>query len=223
MSIKSYKHKEIPENPKIGPVKEALIVNVTLSASSGSKDWPNIIGLKMNGICQLTGKPSRPVETQISEYVRADPSARVRPITLGARTPHQSNFKATKMSLKCRKKSYLVFHLDDGLAWAFARNYYPLSASEDDESQGIRDCPFANQRLINNDGNFIMHGTDQAPVNGCRFAVMILDPSQLEDIDNFVARFNLHVELLEKPNDFSGPFIPITLDPDVRWPGGDGP
>lgn len=131
----------------------------------------------------------------------------------------------TDMSLRYNRPCHLVIHLDDKLSWYFARDFRPFSRPTGLQFPDVFQCP----QLIDSDGNLHPIPTTQTPTIGCRFATMIFDPRNLgEELPEgggqteFVARFNINVELIDKPNSMDA-YIPVILDPDVRWPGGDGP
>ena len=133
--------------------------------------------------------------------------------------PHQSR-KPTDASIKLYEPCHLIYHLDDGLEWCFSREYFPFT--QDSSLVGMD--VFWNPRHVSNKLEVLNY---DRPAAGCRYATMIFDPANLGP--DYVARFNLHVELIDEiakqgdPIKLSSAFTPVILDPDVRYPGGSGP
>lgn len=202
--------------------ESALIVRISLAAlPSGDPASPSAIQLKILGWLELDLTGHESFEDQIRNYIaQPDSRAPLSPHDI-RRYPSTASTKPTKMSLRNQKLRHIVYHLDDELAWRFARNFDPFTQEPLYEGSNV----FLNPRLIKADGTIAKVGEH---LKDCRFATFIFDPTSALvpkdfNIKYFVARFNMQVELLHKPNEIDGPRIPIILDPDVRWPGGDGP
>jgi hypothetical protein len=188
---------------------QAKIIQIGLGVEAGGR-----IQLAMTGYTDLTECPTEnDFAAQVAEYV-SDPCGRPPLMPFGERKPDADTcFKANDMSLRLSKPRYLVYHLDDALSWRFSRNFAPFTQ----DAALAKDQIFSDARLITNEGKLLAAGEFCAD---CRFAVLIFTPPADLPPD-FVYRFNLHIELLDDPNDpINGAYIPIILDPDVRWPGG---
>lgn len=210
--------------PASTEINTAVIVRISLGASRGSRGSPNRISLEIAGYCKLTGNDSADCLIQVQNYVKLPGN---RPLT------HRSDrdrsvvggSHPTDMSLKFNMPCHLVVHLDDSLAWFFARNFRPFSRPKGK----IFETVFTNPQLIDPSGKLHPVGTDgSGAIESCRFATMIFDPKPIGQqrqeggYQNFVAPFNINVELMDNPGNVDS-YVPIIIDPDVRWPGGDGP
>ncbi|MEP2103763.1 MAG: nucleotide synthetase [Parasphingorhabdus sp.] len=134
--------------------------------------------------------------------------------------PTKGKRKPTKMSLKYKDPFYLFVKLSDNLNWRFAADGAPLSM----------DRYWRNKEVFFDSFSFDDHGDivpNPSTATTCKHAYTIVNCDKAKETpgsDDFEARFNLHVDLVENPTDLvNSSYIPIILDPDVRWPGGDGP
>lgn len=128
--------------------------------------------------------------------------------------------KPTKMSLKYKDPFYLLVKLSDNWNWRFSADGAPLSM----------DSYWTGKRVFLDAFSFDSAGavvTSPSPEVTCKNAYTIVNCDKAKETSgshNFEARYNLHVDLVEDPTDMANSsYIPLILDPDVRWPGGDGP
>ena len=112
---------------------------------------------------------------------------------------------------------YVVFLLDRGWNWQFARQGGVISVEE-----GVGDY-FREARRVDDRG--MPTGRDApAPIDGAMAAYVIAHGQrarQRSPDDSYSHEFNLHVEFLE--HDGSGRIVsrqPLIIDPDIRYPGG---
>jgi len=128
--------------------------------------------------------------------------------------------KPTKMSLKYKKPFYLLIKLSDNWNWRFSADGAPLSMDSYWSGKGV----FQDAYSFDSAGALV---TRPSPNITCKNAYTIVNCDKAKETpgsDDFEARYNLHVDLVEDPSDLANsPYIPLILDPDVRWPGGDGP
>lgn len=123
--------------------------------------------------------------------------------------------KPSKMSFKCKDLVYLVFKLSPSINWRFTADGPPISMDRFWDGKDV----FFNATNLDEYG----HETTPAKNNQFNYAYVIVNcpngkPGPGPAIE---ARFNLHVDLMEGPND-EDPYVPIIIDPDVRNPGGSG-
>jgi hypothetical protein len=195
-------HTELP--------KMAKIIEVGLGVQADGR-----IQLAMTGYTDLDKCPTEnDFAAQIAKYV-SDPCGRPPLTPFGKQYPDDACFKANDMSLRLGEAHYLVYHLKDSLSWAFSRNFAPFTQDAEITDKEIFSAP----RLINGHGELLPNGKF---ADDCRFAAFIFTPPANRPAD-YVFRFNLHIELLENPSDpDNSAYIPLIIDPDVRWPGGKG-
>ncbi len=127
--------------------------------------------------------------------------------------------KPTDMSLKSKDFVYLVFKLSDNWDWRFAADGYPISQEKKWKNSGV----FVGAKHLGNDGV----ETDAGLGKSGKFAYIIADCEKAKPNDlggNIEGRFNLHVDIIEDIlNSETSPYIPLIIDPDVRYPGGNEP
>jgi hypothetical protein len=191
--------------------EQVKIIQIGLGVEASGR-----IQLAMTGYTDLAKCPTESdFADQIAKYVSARcDRPELKPF--GERKPDDAAcFKANDMSLRLSEPYHLVYHLDDSLSWRFSRDFSPITQDAELAGKEI----FSDPRLINKEGKLLKAGVFEAD---CRFAALIFTPPA--DLPReYVYRFNLHVELLDDPKDPNkGAYIPIILDPDVRWPGGNG-
>lgn len=143
------------------------------------------------------------------------------------------NFDPTKpygsaLSLQVPDLSYVILKLKNR-QWQFARRGYPITVGTSTDSRffcfdAFR-CTPTNAAGGGYDGRDpgIPFNPPGTPRDGCNVAFFIVDGKGArdnEDDDQYDHGFNIHIDLL-----FPGTpvhRIPITVDPDVRYPGGSG-
>lgn len=193
-----------------GLPEKAKIIEIGLGVEAGGR-----IQLAMTGYTDLAKCPTEnDFAEQIVKYV-SDPDSRPPVTPFERQYPDHACFKANDMSLRLGEAHYLVYHLDDSLSWRFSRDFEPFTKDASIADDEI----FAAPRLINVTGEMLPTGKF---ATDCRFAAFIFTPPANAPAE-YVFRFNLHIELLDDPTDPNkGAYIPLIIDPDVRWPGGKG-
>lgn len=127
------------------------------------------------------------------------------------------NRQPTKMSIKTKKLTYIVFRLDPAMNWRFSSDGMPISM---DKYWNGRNVFYAGSHL---DAN----GTEVGPAknNSYKHAYFVVDAKNGKPpsppTQEVEARFNLHVDFVEGSNN-NDPYTPVIIDPDVRYPGGNG-
>jgi hypothetical protein len=127
--------------------------------------------------------------------------------------------KPSKMSFNCDKLIYLVIKLAPNLNWRFTADAPPISMDSFWQGKDV----FFKATNLNALGVPVK---SPAKNNAYKYAYVIIDCPKgapgVGDIPGAIeARFNLHVDLMEGPDD-DDPYVPIIIDPDVRNPGGGG-
>lgn len=200
-------------DPKIPVPKKAVAIEVDLSFDSTTK----IISLEIVKVYKSSGSFSK--HSDFLDWAKGQVTA--------PKWGKKSGFNAkpgkrkpTKMSLRNKEKIYLLVKLSENPSWRFTADGAPLSADKYLQGAGV----FSDSFAFDPSGNVIT-----TPSSGvtCKHAYTIIDCDKAKETmgsDDFEARYNLHVDLVENPTDLANsPYIPVILDPDVRWPGGDGP
>jgi len=122
----------------------------------------------------------------------------------------------TPLSLKNREYCYVIFKLKSK-NWQFSGDKPPFSIGIDWWKKGW----YFNARKVYN-------GIDQghlAQKNGCMIAYFIADgAAALDDAPNgkYSHGFNFHLDLIYEDSDHQPSYMPIIIDPDIRYPGGSG-
>lgn len=138
--------------------------------------------------------------------------------------PTPSKKGRTHLSLHADSACYVVIELDDSIAWTYPESSTPFSTIAIDGT----DLIFSEPTLCWKNGaggvstetiTSLGAGKPNAKTNWAYFVFDYGSIPQLERNDFFVG-FNIHVALY--PDDAGSPPIPITIDPDVGHPGGQG-
>lgn len=104
--------------------------------------------------------------------------------------------------------AYIVFKLDPRLNWRFSDNEAGISHKHSAET-----AYYGGLQHVLPDGSYA-----EEPVEDCRLVFLTANPPPGE----YKHGFNFHVELVQKPllGKTQPRFLPITIDPDIRFPGG---
>ncbi len=113
--------------------------------------------------------------------------------------------------------SYVVFLLDRGWNWQFARQGGVITVEK-----GVGDY-FREARRVDDHGTATDRRTP-APVDGAMAAYVIAHGARARRHspgDSYSHEFNLHVEFLGRDRDGHAAYRqPLIIDPDIRYPGG---
>lgn len=138
---------------------------------------------------------------------------------------HGPNSLAKKpdLSLNNTRLCYIVFRLSDDTDWQFAHDFPPVSLSPEAFDSG---CYFEANR-INNDGIIVpMLDKDDKVIerDDCRVAYFIADGAKAvaDNPIKYIHPYNLNVDFLEMNGAQIEHRLAVTIDPDVRNPGGGG-
>lgn len=104
--------------------------------------------------------------------------------------------------------AYIVFKLDPRLNWRFSDNEAGMTHKHSAET-----AYYGGLNHVRPDGTYVPE-----PVEDCRLVFLTADPPPGE----YKHGFNFHVELIQKPHlgKTRPRCLPITIDPDIRFPGG---
>jgi hypothetical protein len=129
----------------------------------------------------------------------------------------------SNLSLNNDRGRYIIFKLKDGLNWQFAREGWPITIGEQGENY------FFDAFRIDADGVADRGDDKQLRRDGCMIAYVIASgDAAIKDGGAYCHPINLHVDLIGEVLPDSGPpaqkcYLPIIIDPDVRYPGGTDP
>lgn len=141
------------------------------------------------------------------------------PNNQGAGTPFKQE---TGMSLHAKENCYLIFRVSGASGLRFSVDHFGFSYDRD-----IAKHPFQFVRRITDSGDILEDVEDpskEAWPSDCRMLLVALDKSQIPTTKGHgAALFNLHLDVLSDITKQDGPYIPIIVDPDVRFPGGNSP
>jgi hypothetical protein len=148
------------------------------------------------------------------DAVRTDPDFPYPdPVTL---VPPYTN----KLSLQNDENCYVVYRLTDSKNWQFAHKKAPFSVGE----KGNEASVYSGVRRVDADGN-VDDGADPNDKRyGCKIAYFIADGARAaaNQPGGYVHEFNIHVDLIVEDDAGQPSYMPIDIDPDVRYPGGSG-
>lgn len=134
--------------------------------------------------------------------------------------PNQPGIKPD-MALNNQQLSYIVFLLSDDTDWQFAHDYPPISLSPLAHDSG---CYFeANRVDANGDIVPMLDGSGNVVLrDGCRVAYFIADGAAAVATNpaGYIHPYNLNVDFLELDHGQIAHRLAVTIDPDVRNPGG---
>lgn len=138
---------------------------------------------------------------------------------------HGQNTAAKKpdLALNNIRLCYIVFRLSDDTRWQFAHDYPPISLSPEAYDSG---CYFETNR-VDDDGNIVPMLDENDKVithDGCHVAYFIADGAKAvaDNPQKYVHPYNLNVDFLEMDGQHIEYRLAVTIDPDVRNPGGGG-
>lgn len=136
-----------------------------------------------------------------------------------------SNTDAKKpdLSLNNKQLCYIVFRLSEGTRWQFAHDFPPISLSP---AAYDSQCYFEANR-VDDDGNIVPMlevGESIIEHDGCHVAYFIADGAKAvaDNPNQYVHSYNLNVDFLEMNGAQIEHRLAVTIDPDVRNPGGGG-
>ncbi len=121
----------------------------------------------------------------------------------------------TPLSLQNRKHAYIIIKLA-GKNWQFSHDKAPFSLSIEAAKTGA----YLHARKVDPQGRIVDPGT---PTPNCKIAFFVAEGHNVwNGTDPFSHGFNLHLDLRYKDWANQDSFMPIIIDPDVRYPGGSG-
>jgi hypothetical protein len=121
----------------------------------------------------------------------------------------------TPLSLQNKVHSYIIIRLT-GRNWQFSYDKAPFSVGID----GAKSEAYWQARKVDGQGRIVAPGT---PTKDCRLAFFVSDGVKaLGRLRRYSHGFNLHLDLKYKNSENEDSFMPIVIDPDVRYPGGSG-
>lgn len=136
------------------------------------------------------------------------------PISMPDTGPPKRKFK-TPLSLQNRKHAYIIIKLA-GKNWQFSYDKAPFSLSV----EAARTGAYLHARKVDPQGRIVEPGT---PTANCKIAFFVAEGHNVwNGTDSFSHGFNLHLDLRYKDSETRDSFMPIIIDPDVRYPGGSG-
>lgn len=137
---------------------------------------------------------------------------------LGA--PNPAKKFATELSLHNERFVYVIFKLS-GRNWQFAHSRPPAAIG----IQGWIADLYREARRVDSSGNIDSGQDPNVKRAGCKVAYFVADgeaASSPRPARDYIHPFNFHVDLITKDSDNQAAYIPITIDPDIRFPGGSG-
>ena len=185
----------------------------------------------INGFSQEKISGNSPDQTRIkfreilNKYITGDKS-----ISQHNESEPPTDPRRTRISLHANSSCYIVIELDSMVSWNFAEFSTPFSTVLDAGSGNDGGKIFTTPSLClpNNSGNeaIIERVIDLRTANKnsiSRWACFVFNENEVNRLDSgaaFSVGFNIHIDLIpEGPNPRA---IPITIDPDVGHPGGQG-
>ncbi|HMG47809.1 MAG TPA: nucleotide synthetase [Allosphingosinicella sp.] len=128
----------------------------------------------------------------------------------------------TPLSLKNRKYCYVIFKLkskknNKKKNWQFSGEQQPFSIIIDEWDKG----KYYEARKVYNG----IEQAKDAKINGCMIAYFISDGAKAVDVapnGEYSHGFNFNLDLIYKDSDQKDSYMPIIVDPDIRFPGGSG-
>lgn len=131
--------------------------------------------------------------------------------------------KKPDLSLNNKKLSYIIFRLSGKIDWQFAHDFPPISLSPDAYNSS---CYFEASRvdddgnvvpMLDRAGNIIRH-------DGCHVAYFIADGDKAvaNNPAGYIHAYNINVDILDLNGNNIEHRLAVTIDPDVRNPGGGG-
>ena len=129
--------------------------------------------------------------------------------------PLKRKFK-TPLSLQNKAHAYVILRLT-GKNWQFSYDKAPFSIGP--EGAAIPEAYF-HARKVDAQGAIVDPAT---PTKDCRIAFFVSDgPKAIGGLERYSHAFNLHLDLKYKNSENQDSFMPIIVDPDIRYPGGSG-
>lgn len=106
--------------------------------------------------------------------------------------------------------AFLVFKLDPRLNWRFSQHEAAVTLKDD-----AHDIYYGGLVYVDDKGKY-----HPEPIPDCRLVFFAANPPQ----GSYKHGFNFNVELIQKPHvgEVEPRVLPITIDPDIRFPGGSG-
>lgn len=124
---------------------------------------------------------------------------------------------STQLSLNNEQYCYIILKLS-GKNWQFSHKGAPFSIGID----GLKADVYRRARRVDAQGAVV---DPSATKTGCKVAYLIADGVTASGGTprDYIHPFNLHVDLIDQNSTSAPSYIPIIIDPDIRWPGGSGP
>lgn len=121
----------------------------------------------------------------------------------------------TPLSLQNRKHAFVIVRLT-GKNWQFSYDKAPFSLSLDAAKTGA----YLHARKVDSQGGIVDPNT---PTANCKIAFFVAEGHRVwNGTDPFIHGFNLHLDLRYKDSKNRDSYMPVIVDPDVRYPGGSG-
>jgi hypothetical protein len=134
--------------------------------------------------------------------------------------PNNQNKKYdTPLSLANREWCYVIFKLT-AKNWQFAAKRPPVAISVD----ALKAKVYFEARRVDPNGVADPATIGGTTKNGCTVAYVIADGRKAtsDNPQGYSHPFNLHVDIVTEDWQGNPSYIPITIDPDIRFPGGSG-
>ena len=196
-----------------------------LDASTNWPDWASFLSDLPGLVVQLDGLRKK------CSWRHPNGRPKRPRVELSVNAPREERNSGGDLIWKKAKKCFYIFRLNPkgnaNTAFQYSTSFHPFSYGE--KSYNLEDV-FVNPTLIYPSRAICtaMSGS-RPPHSPASMAGFLFDYEAvtMSDPDDFVYRFNMHVEIESKPNGTrpSDPnhyfnFIPIIIDPDVGHPGG---
>jgi len=135
-----------------------------------------------------------------------------------AQPPRLNRPYRSPLSLENDQLSYVVYLLNSGKDWQFARRGWPISiAVARTKNYYAAHRADASGHAGADDGSNFSRERD-----GCHVAFFIADGRLASSDEKYGDFINIHVDLVYRDTDETR-FMPLIIDPDVRYPGGSEP
>lgn len=137
-------------------------------------------------------------------------------------TPGPRGRKPTGMSFLGKRNCFILLRFDPRSNLRFTMDYAAISRDAD-----LSDGIFTHGHRVHRNGQIFGEPktgdiSTHSFADGCNAAVFAYHHDRVSNLPEFEGRLNLHLDVLEDPSDPDSPYIPIIIDPDVRFPGGNG-
>ncbi|GAA4641654.1 hypothetical protein GCM10023115_01190 [Pontixanthobacter gangjinensis] len=208
---------------EIPPFKDVYLVDVEIGDNGNGGLNIEMCGKIVGGKVTFshTKIQGQPCETSLQTAIRAlidDPTdqRRVRRTRHTDAAGHRN--KATPMSFNGKGDCFIVYRLTNTNAF-FTQETFAIKKEE-----GLSSNILPWMRRVDDCGLPLPYDKDydsSNPVRNKRTKMAVL-AYRKPNASAHLARFNLYLDIVEDTNDPVSPYVPIIVDPDVRFPGGNG-